>query len=351
MMRRPLRWLLGLSLAVALLVVTPVVLLLVLVDPASRAAHLPQRIDVSPLSRYVTVPFVGTDGITLHYLEAGSATDGSAKERPAFLLLHGFTFNAFTWQAQLQQLARHGRVIALDQLPYGLSDKPVPGEWDGPSPYSREAAVLLVRSLLDELELRRVIIVGNSSGGTLGAEVALAEPERVDGLVLVAPWVFVTRPVLPGWLVGTAPLRRLSLLAARELGLRMPLLESSYADPARMSVGRRELAGLHTRTRNWDLAWAALLDQSLRTRIGLADRIGDLVQPALVLSGDDDRLVPVDDSRRVADDLPNADFHLMIRCGHVAHEECPAAFSVAVDEWLNRKALLDDGAAVPLVTH
>ena len=351
MMRRPSRWLLGLLLVVTLLLVIPVVLLLVLVDPVSRAAHLPQRVDVSPLSRYITVPFVGTDGITLHYLDAGSDTDGSGEALPVFLLLHGFTFNAFTWQAQMQQLARHGRVIALDQLPYGLSDKPVPGEWDRASPYSREAAVMLVRSLLDQLELRRVIIVGNSSGGTLGAEVALAEPERVDGLVLVAPWVFVTRPVLPDWLVDTAPLRRISLLAARELGLRMPLLESSFAEPARMPVGRRELAGLHTQTRNWDLAWAALLDQSLRTRIDLAERIGDLVQPVLVLSGDHDRLVPVDDSRRLAVDLPNADFHLMIGCGHVAHEECPAAFSVAVDDWLNRKALLNDEAAVPGGTH
>ncbi|MGD1982674.1 MAG: alpha/beta hydrolase, partial [Chromatiaceae bacterium] len=281
-MRRPSRWLLGLLLVVTLLVVIPVVLLLVLVDPVSRAAHLPQRVDVSPLSRYITVPFVGTDGITLHYLDAGSDTDGSGEALPVFLLLHGFTFNAFTWQAQMQQLARHGRVIALDQLPYGLSDKPVPGEWDRASPYSREAAVMLVRSLLDQLELRRVIIVGNSSGGTLGAEVALAEPERIDGLV------------------DTAPLRRISLLAARELGLRMPLLESSFAEPARMPIGRRELAGLHTQTRNWDLAWAALLDQSLRTRIDLAERIGDLVQPVLVLSGDHDRLVPVDDSRRLA---------------------------------------------------
>lgn len=349
-MYRPVRWLLGLLVITTLLLLVATTLLYVLVHPASRAAHLPQRVDVSPLSRYVTVPFAGTDGLTLHYLETGDSADDSRGDRPTFVLLHGFTFNAFTWQAQLQALARHGRVIALDQLPYGLSEKPIPGDWSGTNPFSRAAAVELVLGLFDELELQQVIIIGNSSGGTLAAEVALADSRRVIGLVLVAPWVYVTRPVLPGWLADSLPMQRISLLAARELGLRMPLLASSYADPARIPVGRRELAGVHSQTRNWDLAWAALLDQSLRTKIRLADQISELVKPVLVLSGDQDRLVPIEDSRRLVDALPTAEFQALIGCGHVAHEECPAAFSVAVDEWLNRWELVGEVGDVSDVT-
>ena len=316
--------------AVAILFVLAVALLFFLVDPTSRAEHLPNRVEVSPLSRFVNVPFAGTDGIELHYLEGGRRDEPA----PTFVLLHGFTLNAFSWLPQIDRLGRHGRVIALDQLPYGLSEKLAPGDWRGAHPYSREAAVALVTALMDRLNLERVILVGNSSGGTLAAELALAIPDRVDGLVLVAPWVYVTRPVLPRSLAESSPLRRLSLLAARQLGEDMPLLARSYADPGKITTERRELARVHTRTRHWDLAWGALINRSLSTRIDLSSRVDQISQPVLVITGDRDRLVAVEDTRRVAAVLPRAQLEVLAGCGHVPHEECPDDFAEAVDGWL-----------------
>lgn len=324
------RWLVIPFVVVVVLVVLGVAALFFLVDPVSRAEQRPTRVVVSPLSRFVTVPFTGTGGIDLHYLESGRTDD----ETPTFLLLHGFTFNAFSWLPQIDRLGRRGRVIALDQLPYGLSEKLVSGDWDGPNPYSREAAVGLVTTLIDRLNLERVVLVGNSSGGTLAVEVALAVPNRVDRLVLVAPWVYVTRPVLPRFLAESWPLRRLSLLVGRKLGEGMPLLARSYADPGKITKERRDLARVHTRTRHWDLAWAALINRSLSTRIDLASRLGQVSQPTLVMTGDRDRLVPVDDTRRVAAALPSGRLEVLAGCGHVPHEECPDAFADAVGDWL-----------------
>jgi pimeloyl-ACP methyl ester carboxylesterase len=304
--------------------------LMVLIDPDSQAADRPQRVTISALSRYADVPFDGTDGITLHYLDSGPV-DGN---EPALVLLHGFTLNAFSWLGSWEQLAQRRRVIALDQLPYGLSEKSVPGDWSGSSPYAREAAVALALGLIDRLGLERVVLVGNSSGGTLAAELALAAPERVAALVLIAPWIYASRPVLPHGLASSPPLERLSLFIGRQLGGRMPLLDSSFASPERISAERRRLARVHTQTRNWDLAWGALINQSLHTPIEIASAIDRLEQPALVISGDLDRLVPVQDSRRLADALPHADFVLLEGCGHVAHEECPDAFMSALDDWL-----------------
>jgi pimeloyl-ACP methyl ester carboxylesterase len=123
----------------------------------------------------------------------------------------------------------------------------------------------------------------------------------------------------------------------------MPLLDSSFAGPERIGAERRRLARVHTQTRNWDLAWGALINQSLHTPIEIASAIDRLDQPTLVISGDRDRLVPVEDSRRLADALANADFVLLEGCGHVAHEECPDAFVTAIDSWLGYVRDDDDG--------
>jgi hypothetical protein len=153
-----------LALAVALLVAGVWGLLLLLVDPAPQALGRPLASLAVADSRFVTVPFPGTDGITLHYLyrdasvpglhrdasdpelhrdasipgaSAGAGPEADSGGTPTFLLLHGFTLNAFSWQAQVETLARHGRVIAPDQLPYGLSEKLVPGDWSAADPYAR----------------------------------------------------------------------------------------------------------------------------------------------------------------------------------------------------------------------
>jgi len=323
----------GLLVIIASLVVVAIVAaiaLVALIDPRSQAADRPDRVADSALSRYAEVPFEGTDGITLHYLDTGPADS----DAPALVLLHGFTFNAFTWLGPLEGLAQRRRVIALDQLPYGLSEKLVPGDWTDSNPYAREAAVALALGLIDRLGLQRVILVGNSSGGTLAAELALAAPGRVEGLVLIAPWVYASRPVLPRVLARSLPLQRLSLFIGRQLGDRMPLLDRSFARPEAIGAERRRLARVHTRTRNWDLAWGALINQSLHTPIEVAAAIDRLDQRVLVISGDLDRLVPVEDSRRLAAALPNADFVVLEGCGHVAHEECPEAFVDAMGAWL-----------------
>jgi pimeloyl-ACP methyl ester carboxylesterase len=286
-------------------------------------------------SRFIEIPFSGADGLEVHYLRAG--TDGS--EAVPFVLLHGFTFKAWTWDGVLDAFAVRGPTVAYDQVPYGLSAKPRRSDVRGPSPFSKDAAVLQLGAVLDAMRLDPVILVGNSSGGTLALEAALADPARVQALILVAPWVFATRPTVPTSVASLPQMRRLSLLIARKLGETGPLLDLSYAEPARITEERRRRFLIHTRVAGWDLAWGELLGESLAAPVTVSQHLAEIRVPVLVVTGERDRVVPVEDTRRVAEQLPDATLAVLPDCGHVPQEECPAAFMKVVSDWLDGRDL------------
>ncbi|MGB5835250.1 MAG: alpha/beta hydrolase [Thiohalocapsa sp.] len=333
-----------------------------LIDPTPASGATSAETLAHPGSRFVELPFPGTGGIELHYLEleqvgpeqqdpnqldpqppglqtpSAEPPEPSATETQAprtFVLLHGFTFNAFTWNRMLDVFAVHGRVLAYDQIPYGLSAKPVPGTWHGASPYSKAAALEHLMGFLDGLGIERVILVGNSSGGTLALEAAVASPERVEGLVLLSPWVHANRPIFPEWLTQLPQMRRLTLLLARYLGGDSPLLDYSYADPSQIDEQRRALTGVHREMANWDAAWAALLNHSLTDPVEISAHLGGITQPVLVITGAADQVVPVADSDATAAELPNAQFALLPDCGHVPQEECPQRVAEVITQWLD----------------
>lgn len=320
-----------LVLAVLAALILAVALLGPFLIPAQPAPGLPSPRDAAgPGGRFVTVRFAGTEGLDIHYLDApGSGTS----QTPVFVLLHGFTFNAHTWGAVLPRFAALGPVYAYDQVPYGLSAKPVSGDWLGANPYAKEAAVAQLFAFLDALGIERAVLVGNSSGGTLALEAALARPARVERLILVAPWVYAQRPTLPEAVADLPQLRRLSLLLARKLGDGV-LLPASYADPSRIPPGRRDLMLTHKGVAGWDLAWGELLNQSLSVPVTVSAHLDDVRQPALLVTGDADRLVPPADTARVAQGLPDATLAVLPGCGHVPQEECPEAFWKSVSGWL-----------------
>jgi hypothetical protein len=135
-MLRRILWILGIILGLAL---AAALLGPFLISTQSLAGLEPADPVATPESRFVEIPFPGTEGLRLHFLAAGS---GHPPAAPVFILLHGFTFNAFTWQPALDFFARQGRVFAFDQIPYGLSAKPTVADWDGPNPYAKEAAIV-----------------------------------------------------------------------------------------------------------------------------------------------------------------------------------------------------------------
>ena len=87
-------------------------------------------------------------------------------------------------------------------------------------------------------------------------------------------------------------------------------------------------------TENWDRALWELTQAS--QPLNLDQRLEDLGVPVLVVTGDDDRIVPTEQSLRLAGEIPGAELAVIPACGHVPQEECPTAFLTAVEDFLAR---------------
>lgn len=309
-----------------LLVIGGILLLVLLLGPLLipipplQGTTVPQAL-ADPDSQFIEV-----NGVDLHVKKMGQG-------EPVFLLLHGFASSLYTWQAVMEPLSQLGTVIAFDRPAFGLTERPL--DWEGQNPYSPEAQVELVRGLLDHFSLDQAILVGNSAGGTLAMQAALALPERVSGLILAAPAVY-SGGGTPAWvrpLLETPQLRRLGPLVSRQfLARSSELIGLAWDDPTRITPEILALYQKPLKVENWD---RALWEFTLASRpANLVERLDQFTLPVLVITGDNDRVVPTAESIRLSEELPNVQLVVIDNTGHVPQEEKPDLFVEAVKDFL-----------------
>ncbi len=272
--------------------------------------------------------FIEINGLNVHYKELGSG-------KPVFILLHGFGASVYSWREVKLPFSELGRVIAFDRPAFGLTSRSLPGSWTGESPYSPEAQVKLVISLMDALGVEQAWLVGNSAGGTVSVATALAYPERVKGLVLVDAAIYAGGGS-PNWLrpiFNTPQMDHLGPLLARQLQARGDdFIRTAWHNPANVTQEILEGYRKPLQANHWDVALWELTKAS--HSLGLDLRLKELKMPVLVLTGDDDRIVPTEQSLRLGKEIPNAKLVVITDAGHVPHEEKPAEFMQAVREFV-----------------
>jgi pimeloyl-ACP methyl ester carboxylesterase len=122
-------------------------------------------------------------------------------------------------------------------------------------------------------------------------------------------------------------------LIARQLQAQgTEFLKTAWHDPSKITP--EIFAGYEKplQVDNWDKALWQLTVASQES--GLDERLSEITMPALVITGDDDRIVPTEQSLRLADELPNAELRVIAQSGHLPHEEKPVEFMQAVTEFL-----------------
>jgi pimeloyl-ACP methyl ester carboxylesterase len=263
-----------------------------------------------PLGRFVDVT-----GGRMHVLERGQP------DAPVVVLLHGASGNLQDVNAALgTPLAARYRVIMIDRPGHGWSDRP--GGDDDTSP-ARQAA--LIAQALEKLGVTRAILVGVSWSGALATNYALTFPERVAGLVLLAP---VSHPWPGGiaWNYRLASTPVLGPLFVRTvlMPLAFPMMDglvrAAFA-PQAMPDRYPERAALPLALRPNDFLANARDVADLKANVTLqAHRYGEIRIPAVIIAGDHDTTVSPDiHSKALAAAMPNARLIILPGVGHIIH--------------------------------
>ena len=299
----------------------------------------PLLVPVPPLENTVTPQtladpdsrFIEVNNLTVHYKKMGRGTT-------TLILLHGFAASTYTWREVMPALAEAGyRVIAFDRPAFGLTERPMPDAFaNGVNPYTAEAQTALVIGLMDALNIPSAVLVGNSAGGTVAAYTALTTPARVQALVLVDAAIY-SGGGTPGFiqpLLRTPQMQRLGPLLARAIQSKgYQFGQSAWHDPSRFTDEIWAAYQKPLRAENWDRALWQLTAAS--RPLHLDQRLTEFTMPVLVITGDDDRIVPTEQSLRLAAEIPGAQLAVMSACGHVPQEECPAAWLDALAAFLS----------------
>lgn len=282
---------------------------------------------VSALSpRWAPPPsqFVALAGLQVHLRDEGPRSEAGPTP---ILLIHGTSSSLHTWDGWAEVLKRERRVIRPDLPGFGLT---------GPNAthdYSIETYVRFVVALLDSLQVKRVIIAGNSLGGLVAWSVASAHPDRVERLILVDSSGYPPKPrsVPIGFRIARMPvLNRLmqNLLPRRIIA---SSLENVYGDPSKVTpelVDRYRDMTLRAGNR------AAVVHRLAQGYSGDLEHLRALRLPTLILWGGQDRLVPPEHGQAFARDIPGAKLVMFEALGHVPQEEDPTITVAAVGAFL-----------------
>lgn len=310
-----------------------IVLLLVIpfAIPIEGETGLSEKEDlVNKNGSFVTIPFEDTDGIDIYYEFTPSTSDSTQN----FILIHGSMYNSQSWNMITEDLSEYGNVYAYDQAPYGLSEKLLESDFGEANPYTIDAAVLQLELFMIELGIESAILVGSSYGAVIAAELAVSKAELVDSMIFVDPAILVSEAV-PSWIMNAPQADHLGPVIAKMMANSDAFYSKIYYDENTLDDTRMQLNKQMTQVNNYNLAYWEYLKAWMISPSDVQNQLSQINVDVLVISGEFDKIVPMEDSETIADLLVNATFIMIEDCGHMPHEEQPDVFMDIVSTWLD----------------
>lgn len=277
-----------------------------------------------------------TETLRDQYVQVGTVRTrywelGQSKQ--TLILLHGAGGSVEFWYYNIAALAQHHRVIAIDMVGSGRSDKPS-------ASYSLTYQAEFIREFMRVMGIESATLVGHSMSGGAALQLALLEPQCIDKLVLVGSFG-LGREVALSARLATLPLAVRSLQPSPKV--MRPMLKQNVYDvnaipeewinlryPIFALPGRKDPLIQMARTN------LNLLGTKPAVFRSIVDRLSTITVPTLVVWGKQDRIIPSDHAHVAAKRMPNAlQPRLFDRCGHYPHLEHPTQFNQAVLDFLS----------------
>lgn len=267
--------------------------------------------------------FIVLPGGVTHYQLAGP-DDGQV-----VVLVHGFSVPSYLWEHNVSALTEAGfRVLTFDLYGRGYSDRPQ-------TAYTLDLFVRQIDDLLSALKIDRPVDIGGlSMGGYIVAAFANQHPDRVRRVALLAPQATA---------MGSDP--RLSFVTVPGLG---EYFYTVYIGPVYMAGDQDDFED-YSRAGNWReryldaMQYSGFRDAMLSTLRNMQGdpfveyrKLGILGRPVLLLWGEEDRTVPIENALKVSAAIPQAELHTIAGARHLACFEFPEKVNPLLVDFLKR---------------
>lgn len=259
---------------------------------------------------------------TIAYLDSAP---GKAELRP-YVLLHAFPIGASMWEPQMRSIPSGWRLITPDLRGFGGST-----DADSQSVISMSDYADDLVALLDELGVERVVVGGASMGGYATMAFVQAAGERVDGLVLANTRAGADSPE------ARANRRNMLALVDREgpSGVAREMMPKLLGKTTRETNPQVEPFVRRLIKQQSQAAIRGAIHRMMHRPDSTA-LLAQVTVPALVITGEEDELIPVDESRAIAGSIKNSTLVTIPGAGHLSNVEQPDAFNNALNSFLTK---------------
>jgi Predicted hydrolases or acyltransferases (alpha/beta hydrolase superfamily) len=289
-----------------------------------RAAFLALLLPFAPAAAQQPVPdstghFVTVYGAKIYYVDRGAG--------PVVVLIHGLGDQSSVWKRSIDPLAATHRVIALDLIGFGRSDKPLLS-------YQPQTFVDFLGGFLAALHISRASLVGNSLGGQVAALYAIEHPAAVDHLALVDAGGY---KLPPG---AIAPRMQAALRLSTREDYRY-FAQFTFYDKKFIPDDAFLDYAIGERVRRGDAYTINQLTESLLRNDDVLDgRLGAITAPTLIIWGRGDRLIPRSVAGRLNHDIRGSRLQVIEKCGHIPQVECPDDLNASLLQFLPSKGAM-----------
>lgn len=277
--------------------------------------------ELKPLYVNTESEFMPLMGMNVHYRDQGNPNDSVP-----LVLIHGTSSSLHTFEEVVKRLDKKRRVITLDMPAFGLTGPNATNE------YSFKYYSQFLDSFLTKLQIPLCDIGGNSLGGGISWQFTTYFPEKVRKLILIDATGYPVMNVKGslGFKIASTPVINNVMLFITPKALVSASLKGIYQDPN--IINQEQIDRFHNMAiaKGNRKALLAIFKNGLEQE---PDKIKTIQKPTLIIWGDKDGLIPVQNAYLFNKDIKGSKLAILNNIGHVPMEEDPAKTAELINEF------------------
>jgi pimeloyl-ACP methyl ester carboxylesterase len=266
--------------------------------------------------------FIDIDGVPVHYI-----IEGKTEDTLPIVLIHGTSASLHTWDTLSSLLKTNKKIIRFDLPAFGLT---------GPNrlnQYNFNFYNQFLDELLMKLNVTQCIVAGNSLGGSIAWNYAIASPDKVKQLILLDASGYPKKDEKGslGFKLAAIPVLNQALKHISPISLIRKSLEDAFYNKSLVTEEMvQQYHDLLLRAGNR----GAVLELFQHPMKPDATKIKTITQPTLIIWGKQDQLISYNNASLFKQDIRNSQILVLDKVGHIPMEEAPRQVAAAIIEFI-----------------